>query len=501
MPKKTKESEEIKEFKYSFTVGHTTADVRITKKKSEKVPTYNITIPKLEIGTAAFLDDIKTKLLKEIKISQEEALDIRMAEQLRTKFTNIGKKMIKQQMPHLSENKLNFIAERVVQEMLGLGDIEFLLRDDYIEEVCVNSSSQPIWVYHRRFGWVKTNMQINSEYQIMNYASSIARKVGRQINIQAPLLDAYLVSGDRVNATIYPISTFGNTITIRKFARKPWTITDYMKLKTISSDLAAFVWLAIQYEMSLIVAGGTGAGKTSLLNVLCSFIPQNQRIVSIEQTREISLPSYYQWIPMAVRQITTEGRGEVSMLDLMVNSLRMRPDRIIIGEIRRAAEAQVLFEAMHTGHSVYATLHAETVDEAFRRLKNPPINIPGMMLSSLHMIIAMFRDKRSGIRRVFELGEVLPTESGTEGAKSHILYKWNASNDRITATDPSRRLMDYIKTYTNMTDAEIKKTLKERKEILDWMVEKDKNTVEEVGDIISGYYDDPEEIMRMVRKG
>lgn len=490
-----------KEFSYTFVVGNTTARVRIAKKKDEKVHTYNIDIPRLEEGTLAFLDDIKTSLLKQIKISQEEALDIRMAEQLQQKFVNVAKKMIKERMPDLSEKKLGFIAERVVQEMLGLGEMEFLLKDNYIEEICVNCSSQPVWIYHRKYGWVKTSIIIPKEHQIVNYAASIARKVGRQINVQNPLLDAYLVSGDRVNATIYPISAFGNTITIRKFARKPWTITDYMKLKTITPEIAALLWLAIQYELSIIVAGGTGSGKTSLLNVLSSFFPQNHRIVSIEQTREISLPSYYQWVPMVVRQITSEGRGEVSMLDLMVNSLRMRPDRMIIGEIRRAEEAQVLFEAMHTGHSVYATLHAETVMEAFRRLKNPPINIPGVMLSSLHLIVAMYRDKRLGRRRIFELGEIIPSEEEEKDVKSNILYKWNAAKDEVLTVNRSRRVMNYIKTHTNMTDTEIAKTLKERKAILDWMVKKDINTVEEVGDIISQYYDEPDAVMARVRKG
>jgi flagellar protein FlaI len=501
MPKKKKKKAGKKdELDYTFTADHTMAKVRIYKGADDRVHNYEITIPKLEEGTMAFLDDIKTKLLKEIKISQEEALDIRMAEQLRLKFIDMGKRMIKEQMPDLNENKLNFIAERVMQEMLGLGELEFLLRDDYIEEICVNTAAEPVWVYHRKFGWLKSNLKIPNEYQVLNYASSIARKVGRQINVQNPLLDAYLVSGDRVNATIYPISAFGNTITIRKFAREPWTITDYIKLKTISSDVAALLWLAMQYEMSLIVAGGTGSGKTSFLNVLSAFIPQNQRIVSIEQTRELSLPSYYQWVPLVVREITSEGRGEISMLDLMVNSLRMRPDRILIGEIRRAEEAQVLFEAMHTGHSVYATLHAETVSETFRRLKNPPINIPGMMLSSLHLIVAMYRDKRRWIRRVFELGEIIPSESGEEDVKAHILYKWKAKNDSIEQTDKSRRIMEYIKTFTNLDDSEIKNTLRERKEILDYMVKKDIKTVDGVGDIISKYYDNPDAVIKMIRK-
>ncbi len=487
-------------FTYSFTSGHTIVQATISKKKGDRIYTYSLSIPELEEGTLAFLDEIRVKLLKQIKISHEEALDIRMAEQLQLKVITLAKKMITQEMPHLSERKLNFVAEKISQEMLGLGEIELLLKDDFIEEVCVDNSKEPIWIYHKQLGWMKTDIRIKSENEILNYASSIARKVGRQINVQSPLLDAYLVTGDRVNATIYPVSSFGNTITIRKFARKPWTVIDYMRIKTISSEVAALLWFAIQYEMSIIVAGGTGSGKTSLLNVLCAFMPQNQRIVSIEQTREITLPSYYQWVPMVVREGTSEGRGEVSMLDLMVNSLRMRPDRIIIGEIRRAEEAQVLFEAMHTGHSVYATLHAETVDEAFRRLKNPPINIPSTMLSSLHLVVAAYRNRRSGIRRVFEVGEVI-AEDKSNPARANILYKWDPSSDKIMKAEKSKRIFNSIKLFTNMSDAEISKGLKERQDILEWMLKKDINTVEQVGDIISRYYDNPAEVIKMVNEG
>lgn len=510
MPQKRKKAKKEKESKeqdakpaagkndYSFMAGQTQVKVKVYKKEGDKVKTYELEIPRLEEGTMAFLDDVKRRLLREINISHEEALDIRMAGQLRKKFIEIAKKMIREHMPDLTGKKLELISERIVQEMLGLGEMEFLLQDDKIEEICVNGSSEPLWIYHRDLGWMKTNIKMQNENEILNYASSIARNVGRQINIQNPLLDAYLATGDRVNATIYPVSSFGNTITIRKFARKPWTITDMIKTKTISSEVAALIWLAMQYEMSIIVAGGTGSGKTSFLNVISSFIPPNQRIVSIEQTREITLPSDYQWVPMVVRQVASEGKGEVSMLDLMVNSLRMRPDRIIIGEIRRAGEAQVLFEAMHTGHSVYATLHAETMDEAFRRLKNPPINIPAVMLSSLHMIIAMYRDRRLGRRRMFEFGEIV---TSGDDISSNLLYKWQASGDKIVKAGNSKKLMNYFRTYTNLSESEINKTLKERKEILDMMVKKNINTVEDVGNIISDYYNNPESVMKKLRKG
>ncbi len=475
------------------------AKVRISKPAGEYVPTYSLKFPSVEPGTEAFMDGVKAELLKKLPISYRDATEDHHVQELKDEIHKRACTLLHNEIPSLPESKCQILRGRLIHEMLGLGEMEFFLNDDNLEEICVNSAKSPIWVYHRKHGWLKTSLQLQSESQILNYSSLIGRRIGRQITIQEPLLDAYLPTGDRANATLCPISAFGNTITIRKFARKPWTITDFITANTINSDAAAFLWLSVQYELSVIVSGGTGAGKTSLLNVLSAFIPPNQRTVSIEQTREITIPTHLQWVPLVVRQPTSEGSGGVQMLDLMVNSLRMRPDRIIVGEIRRAEEAQVLFEAIHTGHSVYATLHAETVDETFKRLANPPIGLPAVVLGSLHLIVAMFRDRRSGIRRVFEIGEVLPTMR-EEDNSIRMLYRWRSNRDTFEQDNPSVRVVDTIKRFTRMGDDEIAGTLAERKKILNYMVEKGINSVDSVGKLIAQYYSDPKELMDKIKQ-
>ena len=186
------------------------------------------------------------------------------------------------------------------------------------------------------------------------------------------------------------------------------------------------------------------------------------------------------------------------MLDLMVNSLRMRPDRIIVGEIRRAEEAEVLFEAMHTGHSVYATMHAETVFETFKRLVSPPIELPEVVLESLHFVIAMYRDRRSGIRRVFEIGELIPSDKG-ESVRANIIYSWRSSKDVIEQNNPSVRLLDALRTYTRMDTDQINDSIKERTQVLEWLAEKKINSVDEVGKTIISYYEDPEALMKKIK--
>src|SRR3989344_5425311 len=303
--------------------------------------------------------------------------------------------LIREKVPGIKQDTEDFLVGILMQEMLGLGKIEFLLNDPNLEEIVIVNSKE-IRIYHKKHGWVITNLELKSEEEITNYANIIARRIGRQISVLNPLLDAHVVTGDRANAVFYPISTKGNTITIRKFARDPWTIVDLIENKTINLDVASILWLAVEYEMNVLISGGTASGKTVFLNACMPFIPPNHRIISMEDTRELMLPEFLYWCPLVTRSPNPEGKGEVSMLDLLVNSLRMRPDRIILGEIRRQREAEVLFEAMHTGHSVYATVHADTANETIRRLINPPINISPSMLNNVNLNVVMFRDRRSG---------------------------------------------------------------------------------------------------------
>jgi flagellar protein FlaI len=483
----------------SYKVSSENIDATVNlKKTSDYVFLYELKFPEIAPGTSALLDKVRATLLTEIPIKSSELMDLTSLENLKKRFFEKGMEILKRDMP-IQEKTQKYLIGSLMQEMFGLSRIEFLLADPNLEEIVINGSREPVWVYHKKYGWLKTNVVIGSETEILNYANNIGRKVGRQITLLNPLMDAHLSTGDRVNSTLFPISTHGNTITIRKFRRSPWTITDFIENKTLTPEAAAWIWLAIQYEMNMIVAGGTASGKTSLLNVFMSFIPPNHRIISIEDTRELQLADFLHWIPLTTREPNPEGLGEVNMLSLLVNSLRMRPDRIIVGEIRKAREAEVLFEAMHTGHSVYATLHADTAELALKRLLNPPIDVPEAVVEALHLLTVAFRDRRLGIRRMFQLAEIIPKgEKG--GAQSNVIFRWKPTKDEIIKENESFRLVEEIRMHTGMTDDEISKNVNEKIEILKWFSKEEIKDLNNVGRLVAIYYNEPDYLLKNIRK-
>ncbi|MBD3210312.1 CpaF family protein [Candidatus Micrarchaeota archaeon] len=480
---------------YAFSSEGLPVEVRIFRRPADFVPKYEVTIPGIAEGTKLMLETkLKGELVTEVKLDISEILDPKKFSEVKSKFLAAARKILERNFPSLPDDKKGILAVYLLQKTLGLGEMEALLADDKLEEVVVNNAQEPVWVYHKKFGWCKTNLKLKNEGIVYDYASLIARRVGRQINVLNPTLDAHLPSGDRVNATLFPISAFGNTITIRKFSRNPWTITRFIKSKTVSPDVAALIWLCIQNELSLLVSGGTGSGKTSFLNAMAALIPANQRIVTIEDTRELTLPSFLHWVPTVVREPNPEGKGEVTMLDLMINALRQRPDRIIVGEIRRQREAEVMFEAMHTGHSVYATLHADDAAQTISRLTNPPINVPHEMLDALSGIVVTFRHRRFNIRRVLEFAEM------TRKGEPNVLYRWDVKNDKVKGTGKMSTLADTLSLYAGMTPKEIDQDVDEKVKILNWMVDKGYYEVDQVGRIISNYYLDPAAVLSAAQK-
>ncbi len=465
---------------YELLVNDIVVDVSITMKEDEPVPVYSISITNISDTTRIILEKIRDEFVAEETrtVSEENVSDIQ--EQFRDKIL----KLLAKYFPNADRKTMDMLINYILQQNIGLGNLDILLKDANLEEIVINNSQEPVWVYHRRYGWLKTNVIVPNEARIRHYSTVIGRDVGKEITLLNPLMDAHLKTGDRVNATLSPISSKGNTITIRKFAARPWSITDFIKDKTISYEGAALIWMAVQNEMSILVAGGTASGKTSMLNAIANFFPPNQRIISVEDTRELTLPKLLHWVPMETRLPNPEGKGGIEMLDLIVNSLRMRPDRIVVGEIRRKKEAEVLFEAMHTGHSVYATLHANNARETINRLTNPPIDLPKQIMSALSLIVVQHINRRISKRKTLQIAEVL------SNGDPRVLMQHNSVKDELEIINEPFSILEMLNLYTGLSKSEMYSDIQAKIKILKWIVSRNIVDVNKIGLIMSKYYHD-----------
>ncbi len=464
---------------YELIVNDIVVDVSIITKEDEAVPVYKISITNISDVTKIILEKIRDEFVAEgtKKLTEEESI-YNIQEQFRESIL----KLLAKYFPDADRKTMDMLINYILQQNIGLGNLDILLKDTNLEEIVINSAQDPVWVYHRRYGWLKTNVLVPSEARIRHYSTIIGRDVGKEITVLNPLMDAHLKTGDRVNATLSPISSKGNTLTIRKFAVKPWAITDFIRENTISYEGAALLWMAVQNELSVIIAGGTASGKTSMLNGISNFFPPNQRIISIEDTRELVLPETLHWVPLETRLPNPEGKGGIQMLDLIVNSLRMRPDRILVGEIRRKQEAEVLFEAMHTGHSVYGTLHANNVKETINRLINPPIDLPKQLLSAISLVVVQHINRRTSKRRTLQIAEILPN------GEPRVLMQLNPAKGVLEVVNEPLAILETLNLYTGLSKDQIYEDLQSKITILKWMLAKRIVDVNRIGLIMSKYY-------------
>lgn len=392
---------------------------------------------------------------------------------------------------NVPKHLFSFYAKAVVTEMVGFGIIEPLIHDTKLEEIMVIGPNRPTYVYHRDYGMMYSNVVFYSDGEIQDLIDKIARILGRRVDISSPLLDARLPDGSRVNATIPPASIDGSTVTIRKFREDPYTIVDLINFKTINLEVAAFLWSAVNgfgaKPANIIIAGGTGSGKTSLLNVLASFIPDDSRVITIEDTAELKLPIKHT-IRFEGKPPGMEGTGELTLEVLVKNTLRMRPDRVIVGEIR-STEASVLFTAMNTGHDgCMGTIHANSARETLVRITSPPMDVPMLMLAGLDLIIVqkILNTAQGKVRRITEIAEVEGVYENDP--KVNIIFRWNPQTDNLERTENPIKYFEIIKTHTKNTDKDIADILTKKIKLLNELVSKNIRDINDVSKKIQEMY-------------
>ncbi len=478
--------------RYEFDVKGLKVNVEISR-TGDFVPFYRIAFPEIGEATRVLLLSLRPELLSLVPIDQTRVADQKYAGELERSYESAAVPIIEKYLPGTTPESMKTLTAYLINMLLGLGDIEVLVNDENLEEIAVNNATEPVWIFHKVHGWCKSNIKLNSEEIIYQTSEQIGRRVGREINNLVPMMDAELPDGSRVNATLFPISQRGNTITIRKFAKNPWSMPAMIANKTISSEIASIIWLGIQNEISMLISGGTASGKTSFLNAMSVFMPANRRIISVEETRELTLPDFLQWLPMQTRQANPEGKGEVTLYDLMINALRQRPDIMLIGEIRVKSDAETLFEAIHTGHAVYGTVHADSAHDTIIRMTNPPIGIPKILMSSIGAITSLFRHRRLGIRRLFEFGEV------TNDGDVSVVKRWNMRSDTFADGAELSRLSQTISLYGGYTQTEMNEEMQKKQLVLEWMVRNKVFDVDACGNVVAHYYRNEDKVVDIAK--
>lgn len=401
----------------------------------------------------------------------------------------------------VSNEYLDNLSRRFLRDIIGYGQIDPLIQDDELEEIMIIGTSKPIFVYHRKYGMMKTDIEFNNETELRDLIDSIARQINRRIDQESPILDGRLADGSRINATIPPVSADGPSLTIRKFRQDPLTIIDLINSRTVSLDLAGFLWLCIDglgvKSANAIISGGTSSGKTTTLNALSAFINPNERIITIEDTLELQIPHEHV-IRMETRPANVEGKGELTMNDLVKNSLRQRPDRIIVGEVR-ADEAITLFTALNTGHSGFGTLHSNDARETITRLTNEPMSVPEIMIQAIDFIIMqnrIYTPSGMSFRRVSEVAEVVGMEEGT--VQLNKIFQWNPERDTIDNVGVTSNTLQQIATLSGKSIPELKSEIENRKIVLKHMINQNIRSVDGVNSVIELYYKNPQKVLNRI---
>ena len=454
------------------------------------------------------LSDDDKKLLEKIKSSIIEKLDIDFSklrpEKAKEYLTEKFSEMINLLAKGLPREKIEAIQYYVERDFIGLGKIEPLMKDPSIEDISCDGVGIPIYIYHRNpiIGSIKTNISFDKKEELDKFVIKLAQRCGKSISVADPILNASLPDGSRLQATLgTDIALKGSNFTIRKFTVQPLSPVDLIKWKTLDPKIVVYLWMAIDYKRSILIAGGVASGKTTLLNALAMFIDPHLKIVSIEDTPEIKLVHPH-WVPSVARQPIAEvgGRkvGEVDLFDLLRESLRQRPDFLIVGEVR-GREAYVLFQQIATGHASMSTIHADSMERLVDRLTTPPINLPAGLIESLDIIVFLVRIKygSSYIRRISNIFEIIGFDRERDIPITNEVFRWDPKTDTYMEVNPSIVMRKISETY-GIRENVLKSEISDRLKMIKWAIENNISDYRDFTRIIKIYDTSKEDIMDLI---
>jgi flagellar protein FlaI len=444
-------------------------------------------------------NDIKEHLIWELKPISRLDIDIAsvIKKTARRIISEFQIRMTK--TPGLTWAKIMYYIER---DIIGYGVLDPIFRDPYIEDISCNGPKRPIYVWHRRYESIPTNIVFESEEELDNYVVKLAHMAGKHISVAYPVLDAIIPGGHRLAATFKKeASTSGSTFTIRKFTETPLTIIDLLNFGNMSPQLAAYFWLAMDYKLTTLVLGVTGAGKTTMLNALATLLRPTYKIVTIEDTPELRLP-HENWVQLVSRpSFVGSGVGEISLFHLVKLSLRYRPDVIVVGEVR-GEEAYVLFQAVATGHSGMTTIHAEYIDAAVKRLTSPPMNIPESYIPLINLALVVKRvQKRDEKGRIKPVRRVTNVWEVWDYGDYREVFTWNPLEDRHEAVRDLHEslVVKKVKELTGLSEDEILAEMDRRRMVLEWLMKNKVTAYRDVALYIHNYYKNPAPILEKLK--
>lgn len=491
------------------------AFVNIIFDKEEGEFNYLIREPKLKPGETEQLQLIKEKV--EATMDQEElpieetsmfSKSAALREYLERRFMDV----LDLYDIHVDDKRKPVLLYYLERELIGLGRSDPVIRDPFVEDIGCNGPHTPLYLYHRVFGSMKTNVAYPQELELNRYILKLAQISGKHISVYQPILDAVLADGSRINLTLgSEVTKKGSTFTIRKFSYDPISPIDLLRFSSISSLQLAYFWLLIEHKKSVLMSGGTASGKTTLLNALCMFVRPEDKIVSIEDTPEIHI-DHENWIQSVARKGYGKmaglsgisgisgisglsggggGPGSVDLFDLLVAALRQRPEYVIVGEIR-GREAFTLFQAIAVGHASMSTVHAGTIDELLHRVENQPMNIPRVLFQSIDAVAFVGQVSLEGkrVRRIKNIIEVLEIESETNNLLTNNAFEWNPKGDFFHYSGRSF-VLETIARETGKDIEEIHEELKRKEQYLKLMDRKNLTYYKDVSKAINMYYVDP----------
>lgn len=494
------EPEKIQDLDLTYPLIKPFANARIFWDDKEDEVIYKVEEPELNDKEHEIFIRLKRGMEKKIDVSLSE-LDStsKIVEYLGSKIQEVAQEL----GIEITEQSLKKLMYFIYRDFAGLNELEPLMHDPYIEDIGVSGLHIPTFVVHSKFGSVKTRMIFDEKQKLKNLVVKLAERAGKYVSYAEPLLDGSLPDGSRVNASLTEdVTTKGPTISIRKFQETPYSAIDLIRFGTVDYDIMAYFWLALQYDKSILIAGGTATGKTTFLNSVVTFIPPEQKIVSIEDTRELQLP-HENWIPSVSRSSFGIGKGteqDIGMYQLLKESFRQNPDYVVVGEVR-GKEASVLFQGMSSGHPSMGTLHASSPRAVVKRLTTPPINLSPSLVETLDIIVISTRARQYGenarrVKGVYEIETI--TDEGSPRTNQYI--SWTPIDDTYSLRNESN-VLNNIRQQFGYTQSELEQEIKDRVKVLKWMDEKDIHDFSEVAKIVSEYYNDKEMILEAAEEG